>query len=155
MIHPTVIGDDDKEGLLEKLKGFLTGLAGCQLLNAKAVCKEAVLPSISVKSPQPEPDALLHLTKLSNDILGSDLGLDPELWVLTKTGDIKMSKEVFLSTEFRPVKNWEAHNSYVPGLSFVSPAYLPDSPDDEILKIWHWYRIRLISYSSFSQKLAS
>jgi hypothetical protein len=136
IIHPAVFSDNNEKEKLEKLKGFLTGLVGCQLLNAKAVCMEVVLPSITTNSPQLQKDELLRRTKLSKDILGSDLGHNIELWVLTKTGAIKPSREVLLSTEFRPLKNWETHSSYVPGLNFVSSSYLPDSPTEEELRTW-------------------
>ena len=136
MIHPQVFGDEHDKSLLEKLRGFLSGLAGCQLLNAKAVCKEAILPKINSKSPKPSSDDLVRFTKLTKDILGSDLGPNTELWVVSKSGDIKTSKEIFLSASFKPPRNWETNQSYVPGLSFVSDSYLPTLPNDEVLKEW-------------------
>lgn len=136
MIHPQVFSAELNKDTLEKLKSFLSGMAGCQLLNAHAVCKEVILPKISSKAAQPQPDELVRLTKLSKDILGSDLGPNTELWILTKSGFIKTSKEVFFSSAFRPPKNWEINQSYVPGLSFISEVYLPTNPSDEILKQW-------------------
>jgi hypothetical protein len=88
------------------------------------------------KSPQPSPDELLSLTKLCKEILGAELGSGIELWVRTKSGNIKTSKEVFLSSEFKPLRNWETHQTFVPGLSFIDNAYLKADPSDDDLKIW-------------------
>jgi hypothetical protein len=135
IIHPDVLSGELGNGP-ERLRGFLTGHVGVQLLNAKTICKEMVLPKIVSKSPQPSPDELISLTKLCKDILGTDLGYGVELWVKTKSGNIKTSKELFLSAEFRPLRNWEPHQAYVPGLSFIDSAYLTTEPSDDDLKTW-------------------
>jgi hypothetical protein len=135
IVHPDVLsGAVDNNS--ERLRGFLTGFVGVQLLNAKTICKEMVLPRIVSKSPQPSPDELLSLTKLCKDILGTDLGYGVELWVKTKSGNIRTSKELFLSSEFRPLRNWEIHQAYVPGLSFIDGTYLTAEPSDDELKTW-------------------
>ena len=130
-IFSTTIAEDS-----EKLKGFLRGLVGVQLLDAKTVCKEMILPKIVSKAPQPSPDELLSLTKLCKEILGTDLGYGIELWVKTKSGNIKTSKEVFLSSEFKPLRNWETHQAFVPGLSFIDDDYLSADCTDDDLRMW-------------------
>ena len=135
IIHSDVLSttiDEDPE----KLKGFLRGLVGVQLLDAKIICKEMILPKIVSKAPQPSPDELISLTKLCKDILGPDLGFGVVLWVKTKSGNIRTSKELFLSSEFRPLRNWEIHQAYVPGLSFIDGTYLTAEPSDDELKSW-------------------
>lgn len=135
IIHPDIfsnISDEDAK----KLRGFLIGLVGVQVLNAQIICKEMILPKIVSKAPQPSLDELLFLTRLCMEILGTELGSGVELWVKTKAGDIKTSKEVFLSSEFKPLRNWEAHHAYVPGLSFVDNAYLKTDFTDDELKTW-------------------
>lgn len=135
IIHPDILSPAEDKNC-EKLKGFLTGLCGVQILDAKKVCQEMVLPKIESKSPQPSPDELLSLTKLCKEILGAVLGSVIELWVRTKSGEIKTSKEVFLSSEFKPLRNWETHQVFVPGLSFIDTAYLKADPTENDLKTW-------------------
>lgn len=135
IIHPAILSSTPEEDA-KKLRGFLTGYVGVQLLNAQIICKEVVLPRIMSKSPQPSPDELLSLTKLCKEILGTELGSGIELWVRTKSGNIKTSKEVFLSSEFKPIRNWETHQAFVPGLSFIDNAYLKVDPSDDDFKTW-------------------
>ncbi len=135
IIHPDVFSNALDEDA-KKLRGFLIGLVGVQVLNAQTICKEMILPRIVSKAPQPSPDELLSLTKLCKEILATDLGEGIELWVKTKSKSIKTSKEVFLSSEFRPLRNWETHQAFVPGLSFIDGTYLPADYTDDDLKMW-------------------
>jgi len=48
----------------------------------------------------------------------------------------KASKELLLSSEFRPLRNWEIHQAYVPGINFIDGSYLTAKPSDDDLKIW-------------------
>jgi hypothetical protein len=123
-------------GEFDELRGFLTGYCGVQTLDAKKICKEMVIPRLSSKSPRSSPSELVALTKLCKDILGIDLGYNVELWISAKLGNIKTSKEVLFSSEFKPLRNWEKHQIYVPGLSFIDPAYLTTNPTDDELKTW-------------------
>lgn len=135
IIHPDIlssaVGKDS-----ESLRGFLIRYTGVQVLNGKTICKEMILPKIVSKAPQPSPDKLLSLTKLCKEILGTDLGEGIELWIKTKSGDIKTSKEVFLPSDFKPFVNWEMHQAFVPGLSFIDNTYLAAEPTDDDLKTW-------------------
>jgi len=135
IIHPDIlssaVGKDS-----ESLRGFLIRYTGVQVLDGKKICKEMILPKIVSKAPQPSQDELLSLTKLCKEILGADLGEGIELWVKTKSGNIKTSKEVLMSSEFKPLMNWETHQAFVPGLSFIDNTYLPADPPDNDLKTW-------------------
>ena len=106
------------------------------LKSCEKLCKAMILPKIASKSLQPSPDELLSLTNLCKEILGTDLGESLDLWVKTKSGTIRTSKEVLLSSEFRPPINWETHQSFVPGLSFIDSAYLGTDPTDDELRFW-------------------
>jgi len=135
IIHPDILSSVAGKAS-ENLRGFLMGYTGVQVLNGKTICKEMILPKIVSKAPQPSPDELLSLTKLCKEILMTDLGGDIELWIKTKSGDIKTSKEVFLSSDFKPFMNWETHQAFVPGLNFIDNTYLPADPTDDDLKTW-------------------
>jgi hypothetical protein len=135
IIHPDILSSAAGKDS-ESLRGFLTGFVGVQVLNEKIICKEIILPKIISKAPHPSPEELLSLTKLCKEILGTDLDSDIELWVRTKSKSIKTSKEVLLSSEFKPLRNWETHQTFVPGLSFIDDAYLPADCTDDDLRMW-------------------
>jgi hypothetical protein len=135
ILHSEILSAlSDKEN--QSLKGFLTGFTGVQILNVKTICQEAILPKITTKTTAPEPDELINLTRLSREIIGSELGPSAELWIVTKAGDVKPAKEVLFSREFKPIRDWETKSQYVPGLNFISPTYLSTNPDDEELTVW-------------------
>jgi len=136
IIHPDVFSNTSNEDAV-KIRGFLTRFVGVQVLNAKTICEEMILPKIVSKAPQPSPHELLSLTKLCKDILVTDVGSDIELWVRTKSGSIKTSKEVFLPSELKPLRNWETYQAYVQGLNFIDTAYLSSAePSDDEIKSW-------------------
>ena len=135
IIHSDILSCMSEKNI-EKLRGFLTGYVGVQILNAKTICKELILPRLSTKSPQPSRDELFFLTRLCKDILDTDLDYGIELWVTTKSGGIKTSKEVLFASEYKPMRNWETNQAFVPGLSFIDNVYLPLDSNDDDLKAW-------------------
>ncbi len=136
MLHSDVMGGPTSEHEQKGLRGFLTGLAGVQVLDTKAVCKEALLPRILTSSPKPALQELLRYTVYCRQILGEDIGKGAVLWVVTKNGDIRTAKEVLFSSEFKPEQNWEIHQRYVVGLSFLGPEYVAGVTNDAELKSW-------------------
>jgi hypothetical protein len=135
VLHPGILAGLS-EGSRMQLRGFLTGFMGVQLLDRKAVCREAVLPSILVKSSSPEMDDLIVNTRFCREILGQDLGHAAELWVLTKKHEIKPAREVLFAREYKPERDWETNARYVPGLHFLSHQYLSGTENDSQLRGW-------------------
>ncbi|HJT22684.1 MAG TPA: hypothetical protein VJ746_19585 [Nitrospira sp.] len=135
ILHPAVMQGLD-EGQRNALRGFLTRYTGVQLLEERAVCIEVALPKILTSSPHPSKNGLLQYTKFCKSVLGSGIETGKELWVLTKTGEIRTAKEAFFSQRFKPTQNWEANSKYLPGLTFISAEYLSDGESDEDLKGW-------------------
>jgi len=135
IIHPDILLPAENKDCV-KIRGFLIGFCGVQILDAQKICKEIIFPKIVSKAPQPPLDELLSLTKLCKEILGNDLGEGIELWIKTKSGHIKTAKEVFLSSEFKPLIDWEIHQVFVPGLSFIDKIYLTINPTDDDLQSW-------------------
>ncbi len=77
--------------------------------------------TICTESPTPPgEETLLRYSRVVLETLGKNLGDDKQLWVLTKTGEIKRAREVHFPTELNPERNWETYSQYVPGLSFIS-----------------------------------
>ena len=136
MLHPDILGGVEEEEEQKTLRGFLIGLTGVQVLDSKSVCRETILPKILTSTPKPSPDDLLKHTTYCQQIFGEDVGKDLEFWVLTKQGDVKAAKEVFFPKEFKPEQDWEKHQGYVPGLSFLSPRYIEGITSDEQLRAW-------------------
>ncbi len=136
ILHPDILAGASTDEERNQLRGFLTGLAGVQVLDAEAVCKEVLLPKILVKAPKPSPGDLVRYTQICQDILCEEPGDALEFWVLTKRDEIRAGKETLLPAEFRPEENWEVHQAYVSGLSFVSARYLTGAENDDELRIW-------------------
>lgn len=126
LLHPDILSGAPEEDQ-QQVRGFLTGLAGVQVLDAARVCSEAVLPKITVKSAKPNPDDLIRWTKCCETLLGDTVPFGTEVWVLTTDREIRSAKECLLSSPFTPMENWEVNKHYVPGVFFVSPDYITDS----------------------------
>lgn len=137
MLHPDILGSAANPNERETVKGFLIGLCGVQKLDVKAVCKEAILPKITITAPKPDIDDLINYTNYCYVHLSAEIPYGTEIWIATKSGEVRPAKEVFFSSEFRPPQNWETNQQYVDGLrQFVSQKYLKGNENDEELKAW-------------------
>jgi len=65
-----------------------------------------------------------------------DTYLYGNIWVLTKSDNIKPSSEVFFSAEYSPAQNWEKNKRYLPGVEFLSTDYIVDSKTVEDINGW-------------------
>ncbi len=135
VLHPEILTNLSESNRMQ-LRGFLTGFMGVQILDRKAVCREAILPSILTKSQSPEMGDLIANTRFCREILGQDLGHAAELWVLTKEHEIKAAREVLFAREYKPERDWETNARYVPGLHFLSDRYLSGTENDSQLRGW-------------------
>jgi hypothetical protein len=136
VLHSEILSGITDENDRKNLRGFLTGFVGVQLLDGKAICKDALLPKILTFAPKPSPADLIKYTRYCHEILDRQSVAGNELWVLTKQHEVKPAKEVFLSTEFKPMRNWETFKQYVSGICFISPDYLAELADDAELQSW-------------------
>jgi hypothetical protein len=135
LLHPEILAGAASEEEREHVRGFLIGLTGVQQIGAAELCRQAVVPRIATTAPKPSVADLLAYTWCCHEVLGTNPGTLPELWVLTKTEEIRAAKEVFFGSEFKPQPDWEKHKQYVPGLNFASAKYL-DGARDEDLPAW-------------------
>jgi len=126
LLHPDILSGAP-EAEQQEVRGFLTGLAGVQILDASRICLEAVLPKIAVKSPKPSSEDLLRWTKCCQTLLGDTVPIGTEVWVLTTDGEIRSAKECLLSAAFMPNENWEFKRQYIPGVFFVTPDYITNA----------------------------
>ena len=137
MLHPDILGHAADEAERITIKKFLTGNCGVQTLDTKTVCKELIFKTILTDAPRPQFNDLVSYTTYCQRHLFSEIPRNSEVWVATKSGDVRPAREVFFPTEFRPPKNWEANKKYVSGLNhFISPQYLNGATSDEELKKW-------------------
>lgn len=132
VLHPDILPNADSLSASEDLKGFLTGYTGVQILDAKKVCEEALLPKILVSASKPTLDELIRRTKYCRQVLGTALPLSTEIWVVCKDGSVRPAKETLLGAEYCPQPNWEPNQKYLGGLHFVSPGYLDGNEADHL-----------------------
>jgi Protein NO VEIN, C-terminal len=133
MLHPDILAEDQAD----TARGFLTGLTGVQIVDAKLVCREKLLPRIMTSGPPPPPEDLVRYTQACKEMLGSDL--KGELWILTKSGNVRAAREVLIPTEFNPVPNWETFQRFVSGVEFVDTSYLDRRDDDPSKLAWRHF----------------
>ncbi len=138
VLHPDLLAHVSSPEEAEELKGFLTGFMGVQILDAKKVCEEALLPRILVGAPKPSADSLIRYTKDCRKVLGTSLPVGVEFWVATKEGHVRPAKETLLAVEYCPQPDWEPNQRYLGGLHFVSPAYI-DGDDPNHLQAWRQF----------------
>jgi hypothetical protein len=138
-LHPDILAGVGNEQEQKQTRGFLTGFAGVQLLDGKRVCKEALLPKIMTSASKPKKEDLLEHTMYCQRILGADVEAGLQFWVVTAAGDVKPAKETLFPREFRPNRDWETNQIYVPGLSFVSPSYLDGTTDATVIENWRQF----------------
>jgi hypothetical protein len=105
-------------------------------MDIKAVCDQAILPKILSSAPQPTKADLLEYTKCCRQHLSPAAVQGKEIWVATKSGQIRPAKEVNLSAEFKGSQNWEVNKRYVKGLDFLISDYIADCEDDFDIKLW-------------------
>jgi len=119
--------------LLErKLSEFFETYLRIKRLNYSKVCEEVFLPKIRTISPPPKEE-LIAYTRL---IQKSNIFLSGDIWVLTKSGDIRQSSEVFFSKEYSPEQNWEKNKRYIPGIEFLSIDYIQSLHNIEEINAW-------------------
>jgi hypothetical protein len=124
MLHPDILGGAANDQDRETLKGFLTGLAGVQKMDAKAVCLETILPKIATTAPAPALAELLTLTRYCQKHLPPFSVQGREFWVINKQNRIRKASAVLFSAEFKPAADWEKHKRYVPGSDFLAADYV-------------------------------
>lgn len=134
ILHPDVLaGANEMEQ--KAIRSFLAGLTGVQILDAKTICKESLLPKIVTASSKPSISELIQYTSLCKLFLDIDFG-KVELWVATKDDEVRAAKEVIFSKEFKPDKDWESNKKYLPGLNFVNLKYISQVSDPAHLVKW-------------------
>jgi len=136
ILHPDVLGKVKNKEDRKTVRGFLTGFTGVQILDNKAVCKEALLPKILTSALKPRPEELIMYTFYCQQIIANEIPKGSEFWILTKRGEVKPAKEVLFPKEFKPEQDWETHQQYVPGISFVSPRYIENVQNNDQLRAW-------------------
>lgn len=123
-LHPELEKDD--------LTDFFDRYLGVRKLDYSKICEETFLPKIRPGQIPPREEDLITYTRLIRKgpyIWGN-------IWVLTKSGKVKPSSEVFLSTEYSPAQNWEKNRKYLPGAEFLSISYVENIQKPENINEW-------------------
>jgi hypothetical protein len=142
LLHPQILGSAGSDEDIKEIRGFLQGYTGVQQFDAAKLCRETILPLLDCTKPQPPAELLIDYTRCCYEILDPATLVGLESWVLSKPFEPRAARETVLSTEFKAHPNWEANAKYVPGLRFVSPAYL-QAEDVEDLPRWRAFLAKL------------
>jgi hypothetical protein len=135
-LHPDILASFATDQEREVIRGFLTGLAGVQKMDAKTVCLEAILPKITTPDQPPPLDELFTLSKYCQKHLPLVSLMGKELWIVNKRKQIRKASDVLFPAEFKPDSDWETYQRYVPGADFLSAEYLTGSSDPQVLRAW-------------------
>jgi hypothetical protein len=102
--------------LWEKSKEYLSKV---KAISNDEIVKKCILPRIKISSRPPSTEDLLSWTYLLKHY-----GALPkeEIWVLDAEGEVRTSKEVFLSDKYESIYQWQGFN--FPKMYFLSEEYL-------------------------------
>lgn len=123
-LHPELEKDD--------LSNFFDTYSGVRKLDYSKICEETFLPKIRTEQASPREGDLITYTRLVRKgpyIYGN-------IWVLTESGKVRPSNEVFLSAEYSPAQNWEKNKKYLAGVEFLSINYIEDIQKPEDINQW-------------------
>jgi hypothetical protein len=120
LLHPRLESDD--------LNLFFVERTHVEAIDYDKICRSVFLPKMRTDAPKPRQDELMAYTRL----LQKGPRVTDPIWVLTKSGAIKPSNEVFMGSAYSPAENWEANARYAPQIDFLSPSYLQGVPPGEL-----------------------
>lgn len=94
------------------------------------------MPKVCTEVSPPLKEELVAYTRL---LYKSNLHISGDICVLTKSGNVKPSSEVFFSAEYSPSQNWEENKRYLPSIEFLSTEYISDTKDIENVNAWRYF----------------
>ncbi|MDI6859871.1 MAG: hypothetical protein QMC85_05185, partial [Methanocellales archaeon] len=109
------------EKLWEQCKEYLPKI---KRLSRDKIIKEAILPTLKITSARPSKEDIVGWTYL---LKRYNVTLEEEIWVLDTTGEVRSSKEVFLSDKYNPLYHWQKFG--FSDMNFVSEEYLEMDED--------------------------
>jgi hypothetical protein len=129
LLHPTL--------QTPELAVFFKEHTHVRAIDYDKICREVFLPKVRVFAEKPSKEDVLAYTRL----LQKGPPIHEEIWVLTKTGDIKPSRQVFLAASYLPAENWEKHSQFSPQIQFLAADYLVEVSKDSI-PVWKDFFVR-------------
>lgn len=124
ILHPTVLAAPNPQER-NRIRSFLTGRAGVQILDTQRVCREAILPKIRSSASKPDARTLVQLTRWCVQYLEPNAVSGSELWVLAKRSGVRRAREVVFGLEYLTGQDWESRRHLVPGLTILGSQYIP------------------------------
>ena len=102
------------------LASFFKERTHVQPIDYGKICRDVFLPKVKTNVQALPKDELVAYARL--------LQKGPEtrdvIWVVTGSGKIKPSNQVFLAVSYSPSENWEKFSKYSPHIDFLSSDYL-------------------------------
>lgn len=133
-LYPLIHPDLD----IPELVDFFKERTHVQSIDYSKICQSVFLPKVRVNQQAPPKDELVACTRL----LQKGPEMRDTIWVVTGTGKIKPSNQVFLGVAYSPSENWEKLSKYAPHIDFLSPEYLQGVSSQDIPP-WKEFFIRL------------
>lgn len=112
----------------EVLTQFFKEHTHVQSIDYDKICRDVFLPRVGLFVRAPERQQILAYTRL----LQKGPAVYDEIYVVTKAGNIKPSKQVFFAPEYSPSENWHKNSQYSPQIEFLSSDYLEGVPREQI-----------------------
>lgn len=112
----------------DELNKFFKERTHVEAIDYETICRTAFLPKMRTDVPAPSKPELLAYTRL----LQKGPPVNESIWVLTKTGDVKPSNQVFMGSRYSPVENWGKNARYSAQIAFLSAEYLDVVPSNEV-----------------------
>lgn len=114
----------DRELGQGKLAEFFRERTHVQPIDYGKICREVLLPKVTVNVPAPVKDDLIAYTRL----LEKGPRIDGPIWVVAKSGKFEQSNHVFFGADYAPSENWEKLGKHAPHIEFLSSDYLQGVP---------------------------
>lgn len=102
--------------LWEKTREYLPKV---KEITKNMIVEKSILPKLKISSERPSKETIVSWTYLLKSYSASP---KEEIWVLDAEGQVRASKEVFLSDKYAPLYRWQGFN--FPEVNFLSEEYL-------------------------------
>jgi hypothetical protein len=137
-LHPDILEKASEEEKQELYQFFeLCGIGKLDYSpTLRKYLEKEILAKISTSAPMPKKEELLSLTRKAREIAEAEDITIGEIYVLTKRGDFCPAKQVFFSSEYNPVWDWEKNSQYLPIVNFLDDIYL-ESRERGTVTSWH------------------
>jgi hypothetical protein len=139
MLHLDILEAAASDQARAELRSFLTSLTGVQVIDTERICRDLILPRITIPAPAPPAEELLELTRFCQRHLPPSFLQGMELWVVNRGNQVRKASELLFSLPFKPDEDWETAQRYIPGADFLSQDYVSGITNPKALEAWRGF----------------